>query len=479
MSFCAQRRGPSGRIYVVAVIREAVLQCPKEKRRGGNIMNSGNSSAVFPDGTRMDPWFQDAHPIELDEMGRPYDLREYGIVPDGTVQTQSIQGLIDRAASEGGGVIVVPEGEFITGALYFHPGVNLYVTRNGVLKGSSDILDYPLCPTRIEGQSVLYFPALINVLGVHGFKMAGEGCIDGNGLHFWQSFWLRRQWNPQCTNKDEQRPRLIFLSHCTDVTVSGLTFRNAAFWTNHLYKCQRVKYLNCRMLSPHEPVGAPSTDALDIDACEDVLVKNCEMAVNDDAVALKGGKGPWADTTEENGSNERILIEDCRFGFCHGCLTVGSECVHARNVIMRNIRVETGYNLLWLKFRPDTPQKYEFIRVENVRGKCANFLNINPWSQFFDLQGRTDLPVSVGRDIELTGCDFECDTFFNVHPDEAHFHLERLTLRDLHIRASNPDWDAAQMDDLQMISVTVEKKEGIDYPDSVTTLTADNTVCHH
>ena len=43
---------------------------------------------------------------------------------------------------------------------------------------------------------------------------------------------------------------------------------------------------------------------------------------------LKGGKGPWADKLPENGSNERILIEDCTYGFCHGCLTCGSEFVH-------------------------------------------------------------------------------------------------------------------------------------------------------
>ena len=150
------------------------------------------------------------------------------------------------------------------------------------------------------------------------------------------------------------------------------------------------------MLSPHAPVGGPSTDAIDIDACTDVLVKNCYMAVNDDAVALKGGKGPWADTVPENGANERIIIEDCEYGFCHGCLTFGSECVHSRNIVMRGIKVSTGYNFLWLKFRPDTPQCYEYVLAENITGKTANFLNINPWTQFYDIKGRKDLPVSRG-----------------------------------------------------------------------------------
>lgn len=66
------------------------------------------------------------------------------------------------------------------------------------------------------------------------------------------------------------------------------------------------------------------------------------MEVNDDSVVLKGGKGPWADSQPENGSNERILVEDCVYGFCHGCLTCGSESVHNRNLIMRRIQDQGG-----------------------------------------------------------------------------------------------------------------------------------------
>lgn len=127
------------------------------------------------------------------------------------------------------------------------------------------------------------------------------------------------------------------------------------FWTTHLYKCNHVKYLNCYIFSPAYPIKAPSTDAIDIDVCTDVLVKNCYLEVNDDSVVLKGGKGPWADQVADNGSNERIIIEDCTYGFCHGCLTCGSESVHNRNIIMRRIKVAEGKNLLWLKMRPDTP----------------------------------------------------------------------------------------------------------------------------
>jgi len=43
--------------------------------------------------------------------------------------------LIDKVAKEGGGTVVVPEGTFLTGALFFKQGVNLYIEKGGTLKG--------------------------------------------------------------------------------------------------------------------------------------------------------------------------------------------------------------------------------------------------------------------------------------------------------------------------------------------------------
>ena len=58
----------------------------------------------FPDGTPIDDWFYDIGMPELEELGRPYVLTEYGIWDDGKVYTKEIQKVIDLAAEEGGGV---------------------------------------------------------------------------------------------------------------------------------------------------------------------------------------------------------------------------------------------------------------------------------------------------------------------------------------------------------------------------------------
>lgn len=409
----------------------------------------------FPDGTPIDKWFYETDMPELEELGRQYVLTRYHILDDGKIHTEEIQQLIDRAAEEGGGVIVVPAGTYLSGSLFFKQGVNLYVAEGGTLKGSDDISDYKLCQSRIEGESCLYFAALINADGVDGFTMCGPGTIDGNGLKSWKAFWLRRQWNPQCTNKDEQRPRLVYISNSSNVTVAGLHLQNAHFWTNHIYRSHHVKYLNCRIYSPAAPVKAPSTDAIDIDVCSDFLVKNCYMEVNDDSVVLKGGKGPWADTAPENGSNERILIEDCTYGFCHGCLTCGSESVHNRNILLRRIQVLDGMNLLWLKMRPDTPQLYEYITVEDIKGKIVSFIHVMPWTQFFDLKGRQDIPLSVAENITMQNCECRCKTYFDVVPNLEQYLLRNFTFRNLRITAENNGYSDGMVEGMKLEGVCV------------------------
>lgn len=407
----------------------------------------------FLDGTVIPDWFYDYSIPSLESLGKRYIITDYNIKADGLLYTNQFQELIDKVHSNGGGVIVIPKGVYKTGALYFKQGVNLYLDKDAVLMGSDSIFDYQIVETRIEGETCLYYNALINVENVDGFTILGEGTIDGNGLNSWKAFWKRREWNPSCTNKDEQRPRLIYISNCKNVNFCGVRLINSHFWTTHLYKSQYVKYINCYIYSPASPVKAPSTDAIDIDACTDILVKGCYLEVNDDAVALKGGKGPWACDDSNNGKNERIIIEDCHYGFCHACLTCGSESIHNNNIIMRRVKVDEGMNLLWLKMRPDTPQEYENILIEDISGKINNFLNINPWTQFFDLKGRKDILLSYAHNIKLSNCDCVCDKYFNVLPEPKQYKLSNFSFENIKIKATDISFDEKSIDNFKIQNV--------------------------
>ncbi len=407
----------------------------------------------FPDGTVIDKWFYES--IDCDSISnlRQYVITDYNVFSDGKVYTREIQSVIDMAYDNGGGVVVVPCGEYITGALFFKKGVHLCVCKGATLKGSDDISDYPVMDTRIEGENCIYYPALINAYNADGFTMYGGGEIDGNGEKSWKAFWQRRKWNPSCTNKDEQRPRLVYVSDSSFVTISDLTLKNSHFWTTHLYRCNHTKIISCKFLSPHIGIKAPSTDAIDVDVCTDVLIKGCYFDVNDDGIALKGGKGPFADTLAENGMNERIIIDDCRFVFCHGCLTCGSEAIHNRNIIVRNSLLSGAATLLWLKMRPDTPQHYEYIRVENITGEAERFLSLYIWTQFFDLKGREDIPMSYADNVTMKDCNIKCKKFFDVTRDDKYFRLSDFTFKNLLISALDSTFDENAIDNVTVANV--------------------------
>ena len=395
------------------------------------------ASEIFPDGTPILEWFREHRVVSVKELGKQYCITNYGVQNDSTIlQTERIQAVIDKAAQEGGGVICIPKGTFLSGSLFFRPRTHLYLEKGATLKGSDDISHFDVIDTRLEGQNLTYFAALVNVIGVDGFTLSGEGKINGNGLRFWKSFWLRRQVNPQCTNLEELRPRLLYIADSKNVQLSGGRLENSPFWTTHLYRCENVKLLNLSIFAPHSPVKAPSSDAIDIDVCKNVLVKGCYMSVNDDAIALKGGKGPWADQDKvNNGSNLNIIIEDCVWGFCHSALTCGSESIHNRNILVRRCRVEHAQRLLWLKMRPDTPQNYEYIQLEDITGSAINFLFAQPWTQFFDLKDRKDVPYSYSSHVTMRNIQLDCDVLFAVKKDETQYKLSDFLFENLKITA--------------------------------------------
>ncbi len=397
---------------------------------------------LFPDGTPIPDWFRQNVPTDINTLGKKYNIADYGVVTnDSTIlQTEKIQAVIDLAAQKDGGVIIIPKGIYLSGSLFFKPRTHLHLEEGAVLKGSDDISNFPIVNTRMEGQSLKYFAALVNADKVDGFTLSGKGTLNGNGLRYWKSFWLRRQVNPQCTNLEELRPRLVYISNSNDVQISGVKLMNSPFWTTHLYRCNRVKLLHLHISSPAAPVKAPSTDAVDIDVCSNVLIKNCYLSVNDDAVALKGGKGPWADKDATNGGNSNIIIEDCTYGFCHSALTCGSESIHNRNIILRRCTINEGSRLLWLKMRPDTPQKYEYILVEDIKGNAKSFLYIKPWTQFFNLKDRKDIPLSYSDNVTMRNIDFTCDVFFNVSKSDQ-YQLTNFKFENLQIKAKDASCD--------------------------------------
>lgn len=371
-----------------------------------------------------------------------YVITNFGAGTDSTkLNTSVIQKVIDKAEAEGGGTIVIPKGVFLSGALFFKPNTKLRLSEGAVLKGTDEIAHYPLIPSRMEGRSIYYYAALINAYQADSFSITGPGTIDGNGLKFWKYFWAYRdsmsKIRKSATNLEVHRPRLIFIWGSDHVKIQNVSLRNSGFWTTHLYQCYDVLIEGCDIRSPFKPVPAPSTDGIDIDACRKVTIRNCFISVNDDAVCIKGGKGPDAHTLPENGAVEDILIENCTFGESHGTLTLGSECIHGQNIIMRNCKVDNTAPILRLKMRPDTYQTYENIIIENITGKCGTIISMAPWTQFFSLGGSTEKPFANVRNITFSNIKVECKSVGDMNgnnPDK----VSKIVFKNIEATATTP-----------------------------------------
>ena len=418
-----------------------------------------SAQGKWPDGTEMSEWFADTAHVDIATLGKQYVVTEYGVRSDDAnlVQTEALQRVIDTAASNGGGVVVIPNGTYLSGALFFKAGTHLHLQKGATLKGIDDIMHYPIKQTRMEGQTLNYFSALVNADGVNGFTISGQGTIDGNGQRFWREFWKRREYNRQCTNLEAMRPRLIYISNSDDVKICDVKLQNSPFWTTHVYRCNRLKIIGTHTFAPHAPVKAPSSDAIDVDNCHDVLISGCYMSVNDDAVVMKGGKGTWADKDENNGPNTNVLIENCVYGFVHGCLTLGSESVSDHNIVLRNCKMNQATRMLWLKMRPDTPQNYEYVTIENVTGNCGSFLVVKPWTQFFK-PGDREMPVSTCDHITLKGIDVECKVFYDVESSDK-YELKNFTFEDCKAKSEKDGFDTSIIKGCKVKNVILNGKK--------------------
>jgi len=308
-------------------------------------------------------------PPVLAKVGRRFDIRRQGAIGDGrTVNTNAIQAAIEACAAAGGGMIVVPAGVFVSGSIVLKPGVGLELQRGAVLKGSPDLADYPLVLRRfVEAHPEALRMALVNATANHGLRIVGPGTIDGNGDPFWRRFFNTPEEHVGTTKVQYAFPQIAFIQDCDDLLISGVTFKDAAFWNLHMYRCRRAVVEDCSYEVPHK-IRAPSSDAIDIDSCQDVTIRRCRFSVDDDCIALKGTQGAGAAAYSAAPPVERIHVHDCIFEHGLGCITFGSNATVVRDIQVERITNVGDIPTVRFKVRPDTPgQVYERLHVRGVR----------------------------------------------------------------------------------------------------------------
>jgi polygalacturonase len=351
---------------------------------------------VFPGVSPEDPWSR--LPAILARIkppvfpARDFDITKYGAVGDNKTDcTQAFQKAIAACRAAKGGRVVVPVGEFLTGAIHLKSNVNLHVSSGATVRFTHDSTKYPLVFTRWEGMELMNFSPFIYAFEQENIAVTGQGTIDGNSdcEHWWP--WKGRTkcgWNAGQPNQEKDRNQLFAMAEqgvpvrdrvfgeghylrpqfiqpyrCKNVLLEGVTLKNSPMWQVHPVLCTNVtvQKMTITGASVNRESG-PNTDGCDPESCTDVLIKDCDFSTGDDCIAIKAGRN--ADGRRVNVPSENIVIQDCRMKDGHGGVTIGSEISGGvRNVFAENCRM-------------DSPRLDIAIRIKNNAMRGGRLENI-------------------------------------------------------------------------------------------------------
>jgi polygalacturonase len=278
---------------------------------------------------------------------RTFDVTKYGAVGDNAKDnTEAFKSAIAACTNAGGGRVVVPAGEFVTGAIELKSRVDLHLDSKATIRFTRDQSKYPMVFTRWEGMELMNFSPFIYAFEQRDIAITGDGTIDGNCdcEHWWP--WKGRTncgWKKGDPDQDADRnnllamiergvpvnqrvfgpghylrPQFIQPYRSENVLIEGVRLLNAPMWQVHPVLCTNVTIKDLYIKS-----DGPNTDGCDPESCRDVLIANCYFDTGDDCIAIKAGRN--ADGRRLHTPSENIVIQKCRMKNGHGGVTIGSE----------------------------------------------------------------------------------------------------------------------------------------------------------
>jgi hypothetical protein len=269
-----------------------------------SLETAGLTQAAKPAHAHSSP----ARPLPMPSGPRvTLSVRDLGAAGDGkTNDTMALQQTIDRCSVLGGGEVLVPAGDYSTGALVLRSNVTLRLEQGARILGVADLAAFPLAQVRWEGRWVKGYSALISAEDSENIGIAGPGSIVGN---------------PEIRGRIERAthlrlPALLEFTNCHNLRVENCETSNGGMWSIHPTYCEDVVFRNLVVKS-----GA---DGIDVDSCRRVIIEGCDFTTSDDCISLKSGRGEEGYTI--NRPTEDVRISNCTFSDSYfACIGIGSE----------------------------------------------------------------------------------------------------------------------------------------------------------
>jgi len=201
-----------------------------------------------------------------------YNILDYGAVADGkTLTTAAIQKAIDACASNGGGSVIIPKGEFLTATLNLASNIDFHFETGATLIATTDLLQYQIHNEQPAG--VFYTEK------AHNVSITGNGTIFGQGMKMMYIDSSKVIGGKEFTRqkndfrkiqsgkgdgpfyaKDRYHQMIIF-SECTKLTLKEFQVIDAPYWTFLIVHWQGLLVDGARIVNRRR---IPNSDGLDV-----------------------------------------------------------------------------------------------------------------------------------------------------------------------------------------------------------------------
>ena len=316
-----------------------------------------------------------------------FSITAYGAAADGKTDcTKAIAKAIGACSSSGGGKVVVPAGEFLTGPIQLKSHVNLHLDGGATLKFMTNPEVYlPAVFSRFESSECFNYAPFIYAFEQQDIAVTGEGTLDGQaGNDNWWPWKGSKSygWKTNAPNQlkararlagmvdknlpveqrrfgtgDYLRPNFFVPYRCRNILVEGVSIRRSPMWELNPILCTNVILRGVNIVS-----HGPNNDGCDPDACCDVLIEDCLFDTGDDCIAIKAGRNN--DGRRIGLPAENLIIRHCVMKDGHAGVAIGSEISGGcRNVFVEDCQM-------------DSPNLDRALRIKSSSVRGGYFENI-------------------------------------------------------------------------------------------------------
>jgi polygalacturonase len=410
---------------------------------------------------------------------RDFTITKYGARAGGQTDcSEAIRRAIAECAGSGGGRVVVPGGEFLTGPIHLESNVNLHLAEGAVLKFHRDPARYlPLVFTRWEGVECMNYSPLIYAFGKSNVAVTGKGTLDGQANDdFWWPWKGNKDhgWKTGMPNQIDGRKKLFGMGEkglpveervmgdgfylrpsfiqpykCRNVLIEDVKIVNSPMWEIHPVLCENVTVRRV-----HIQTHGPNNDGCNPESSRDVLIEDCFFDTGDDCIAIKSGRNN--DGRRVNVPSENIVIRGCTFKDGHGGVTIGSEISGGvRNVFAEECDFESPvlYSALRIKSNAVRGGLLENIHVRNAVVRLVDRAVVD--IDLYYEEGKKGNFLPTIRNITIERMDVKtCKTALNLvgYPEAP---LRNIRLTNVTFREVTGGYNIEHVENLELVNTTV------------------------